>query len=85
MQSGSALLFTDIFLEEMLKQNPDPIGSFVDFINLLKMAFQDCGATVQAQQILVTFHKGTIPIDKYFTKLKLLFREANIEDKKEKI
>ena len=85
MQSGSAQTFASACLDEMLQPNPGLLGSYVDFVTLLKQAFQDHGANVQACQKLETFHQGTLPIDEYFTKLKLLFMEAEMTDNKEKI
>ena len=85
MQSSSAQTFASAIIEEMVKPNPDPVPTFVDFVALLKTVFQDRGASVQARQKLETFRQGTLPVDEFFTKLKLLFMEADMTDDKEKI
>ena len=85
MQSGSAQTFASTCLDEMLQPNPGPLGSYVNFVALLKQAFQDRGANVQVRQKLETFRQGTLSVNEYFTKLKLLFMEAEMRDDTEKI
>ena len=85
MQSGSAQTFASAIIEEMLKPNPDPIPPFAEFVDLLNKVFQDRGARVQARQKLETFRQGTLPVDEFFTRLKLLMMEAGMTDDKEKV